>query len=350
MFDKIEQARLSELHFRCDPESQLRAIIAIHSTHLGPALGGCRFIEYDNDETALEDVIRLARGMSYKAALANIPQGGGKSVILKPKNLINREKLFESFGEFVNHLGGRYITAMDSGSTLEDMSIIGSKTPYVVGTKESGGDPSPMTALGVLEGIRSCVKLTHAQDTLKGIHVAIQGVGHVGFNLANLLHQEDARLTVSDVNPDQLDRASHEFGAAIIKPNAIYGVDCDVFAPCGLGGIINGTTIPQLRCKAIAGSANNQLLNESHARALEERGIIYAPDYVINAGGLIHVSLYRPNLPNHIIKNKVLAIGETVSDILTRAQEENLPSNAVANIIAEERLQPCKQKGMEVAI
>lgn len=338
MFDLIEQARLGEMHIACDAQSQLKAIIAIHNTTLGPALGGCRFLEYDNETAALNDAIRLAKGMSYKAALAGVAQGGGKSVILKPKGSFDRTQLFSAFGQFVEGLGGRYITAVDSGSCASDMEVISRHTHHVVGTQSNGGDPSPSTALGVLEGMRSCVKTLFGQDSMQSIHVAIQGIGNVGYPLARMLHAEGARLTVTDINKQRLDNAAHEFGATTVKPDDITSVPCDIFAPCGLGAVLNDLTLPALRCKAIAGSANNQLAEEHHGIELQQRGILYAPDYIINAGGLIHVCMAKSGFDEAAIHNKTLNIGTTISDVLARAEAEQRSTSEVANIMAEEIL------------
>lgn len=338
MFDIIEQARLSELHIASDPECQLRAIIAIHNTQLGPSLGGCRFLEYDTDEAAIKDATRLAKGMSYKAAMAEVPQGGGKSVIIKPKGPFDRKVLFSAFGQFINTLGGRYITAVDSGSHIDDMETIAQQTPHVSGTKTLGGDPSPATALGVFEGIKSCIKKRYGTDALTGIHVAIQGIGNVGYALAEQLHQAGASLTVADINASTLTRAKDQFNATVVSPETIHQVACDVFAPCGLGGAINPSSLSQFHCKAIAGSANNQLTDETLGIELQRQGILYAPDYVINAGGLIHVSRARVGLDSAIIHSKIMHIGQTVTTILERAEKEGLPTNIVANLMAEERL------------
>lgn len=338
MFDIIEQARLCELHIASDPECQLRAIIAIHNTQLGPSLGGCRLLEYESDRAAVQDATRLAKGMSYKAAMAEVPQGGGKSVIIKPKGHFDRKALFAAFGQFIETLGGRYITAVDSGSNIDDMEVIASKTDFVSGTKALGGDPSPATALGVFGGIQSCIKKLYGKDDLVGIHIAIQGIGNVGYPLAEYLHQAGATLTVADINPNALARAKHQLGATIVPPELIHQVPCDLLAPCGLGGIISSVSLPEFKCRAIAGSANNQLTDETLGIDLQRKGILYAPDYVINAGGLIHVSRARVGVSAEAIHSKVLHIGTTVSDILERAEKERLPTNIVANMMAEERI------------
>lgn len=338
MFDKIEQAHLSELHFKSDEASQLKAIIAIHSTKLGPALGGCRCIEYSSDDAAINDVIRLARCMSYKAALAKVPQGGGKAVILKPKQSFDRAALFRSFGKFVNELGGRYITAVDSGSTLDDMDQIAHVTPYLSGSNVDGLDPSPMTALGVMAGIKSAVLHRYGNAELKGRIVAIQGVGNVGFALAELLHREGARLLVSDVDQHKVEQARRAFGAESITPEHFFDTECDILAPCGLGAVLNDSTIPNLNCDIVAGSANNQLADARHGKMLHDKGILYAPDYVINAGGLIKVSLGHLHRSEQSIKTKTWGIGQTLLQIFERSKTDNLPPSVIADQMAEQIL------------
>ena len=338
MFDTIEQAHLSELHFKVDEASQLKAIIAIHNTKLGPALGGCRCIEYDNDQAAIHDVVRLAKGMSYKAALAKVPQGGGKSVILKPRNVTNRVALYQAFGKFVNELGGRYITAVDSGSTLDDMDQISKMTPFISGSHADGLDPSPMTALGVLAGMKAAAFHRYSNADLAGKIVAIQGLGNVGFALADLLHREGARLLVSDIDAKKVEKVQRAFGAEVIHPDHFFTTECHILAPCGLGAVINDQTLENINCDIIAGSANNQLAEPKHGLILHERGILYAPDYVINAGGLIKVSLGHLHKSEDIIRKKTWGIGETLMHIFERSHVENLPPSQIADQMAEDIL------------
>ena len=338
MFDKIEHAHLSELHFKSDAESQLKSIIAIHNTKLGPALGGCRCIEYDSEDAAVDDVIRLAKGMSYKAALAGVPQGGGKAVIMKPKHIDNREALYQAFGRFVNELGGRYITAVDSGTNLDDMDQVSKVTPHVSGSNQDGLDPSPITALGVFAGIQAAVQHQLDRDNLQGVHVAIQGIGNVGLELAKLLFEAGAKLTLADINEARLQQSKTRFHANIVAPEEIYAVPCDVFAPCGLGAIINDHTINQLNCSIIAGSANNQLAELQHGNSLHQKNILYAPDYVINAGGLIKVSLGIAGVKNDTILSKTWDIHRTLSEIFQRSKQDNTPTHIIANLMAEEFL------------
>ena len=339
MFDTIEQARLSELHVKSDAQSQLRAIIAIHNTKFGPALGGCRCIEYANDDAAMLDAVRLAKGMSYKAAMADIPQGGGKAVLIRPKHIQDREKYFEAFGQFVNELGGRYITAVDSGTSQADMDVVAHTTNFVSGTTNNGGDPSPNTAVGVLEGIKSCVRFRYNKDSLDGVHIAIQGVGNVGGYLAEWLAEAGARLTITDIDQEKLHHYSDKLKAQVVAPEEIYSVPCDIFSPCSLGAIINDQTIRQLNCDIVAGSANNQLADPTHGQQLFDKNILYAPDYVINAGGLIHVSLTN-KIPRAetVINEKTSAIGETLMQVFSRADQENQPTSLIADRLAEEKL------------
>ena len=339
MFDKIERARLESIHFRHDPESRLNAIIAIHNTRLGPALGGCRCIRYSNDNEAIDDVIKLARGMSYKAALAGVPQGGGKAVIILPADEdLNRQSLYQSFGQFVHSLGGRYNTAADSGTQLTDLDQVAAVTPYVSGTSHDGYNPSPLTALGVFAGMQAAVRHRLQRQSLKGLHIAIQGVGNVGFELAGLLYNAGARLTVADTNTERAKLCAEAFQAEQVSTAEIIDIDCDVFSPCGLGGILNDETIPRLRCTIVAGAANNQLQSPTHGLLLQQRDILYAPDYVINAGGLITVSLGHLKKPLTEIRSRTLALEQTLLDLFERSQSENCPPGLIADRMAEDIL------------
>lgn len=338
VFEHIQQFELESLYFRSDPARQLQAIIAIHNTTLGPALGGCRCIKYENDAQALNDVARLARGMSYKAALAGVPQGGGKSVILKPAQIRDRQALYQAFGDFVNDLGGRYITAIDSGTSLSDMDAVAGRTPFVGGSHQDGLDPSPITALGVFCGIKSAVKMRLGSSDIKGMRVALQGLGNVGYSLAKQLHAAGAILLIADIDPEKVARCVAEFGAEAIDPEQISTTECDIFAPCGLGAVINDRSIDRLRCKVIAGSANNQLAEPYHGKLLHEQNILYAPDYVINAGGLINVSLGMHQVPEQEIEQKTREIGDTLREIFERSSRSDTPTSEVADHLAEETL------------
>jgi leucine dehydrogenase len=329
-----------EVFFKIDQINQLCAIVAIHSTRLGPALGGCRFIEYTSINLAIHDALRLAQGMSYKAALANLPLGGGKTVLMRPKELSDRSAYFRALGRFVNEFKGRYIIAMDSGVMIEDMDSIALETPYVVTTSKHKGNPAPYTALSVLYGIEAAVKFKLQLDHLEGVHVAIQGMGHVGFALANALLKKNARLTVCDNNTELMQRYAKDLQKAnIVKPEEIYTVECDVFSPCALGAVLNDESISQLSASIVAGSANNQLAEPRHAEVLHQKGILYAPDYVINAGGLIYAyAEYQNRLNREHVAQQISTIYSTLLEIFKCAQEENKPPSMVADSLAELRL------------
>ncbi|HEY8432385.1 MAG TPA: Glu/Leu/Phe/Val dehydrogenase [Sandaracinaceae bacterium] len=341
VFEHLEHYDYGEVHFKRDAASGLRAIIAIHDKRLGPALGGCRFIHYDTDEEALIDALRLARGMTYKAALAGIAHGGGKAVIVRPRGEFDRAALFRAFGRFVDDLGGHYITAEDSGTGIEDMEIVRGVTKHVTGVRpEHGGsgDPSPFTALGVRRGIEACVKLVLGKDGLDGVSVAVQGVGHVGYHLCRELHALGAVLTVADIDPLKAERAQREFGAKIVSLDEIFSVECDVFAPCALGSALNDSTIPRLRCRIVAGAANNQLAEPRHGSDLMQRGILYAPDYAINAGGLINVAEEVAGYDERRARERTMKIYDTIYEIAERAQKAMTPTHVIADMMVEERL------------
>ena len=327
-----------ELFFYLDKINQLCAVIAIHSTRLGPALGGCRFIEYTSIDLAIHDALRLAQGMSYKAALANLPLGGGKTVLMRPKQLSDRSAYFRALGRFVNELKGRYIIAMDSGVLIEDMDSIALETPYVVTTSKHKGNPAPYTALGVLYGIEAAVKFKLQRDDLEGLHVAIQGMGHVGLALANELRKKGAHLTICDNNVDLVQRAK-DLGAKVVAPDEIYSVECDVFSPCALGAVLNDRSIPKLKTAIVAGSANNQLAEPRDAELLQKKDILYAPDYVINAGGLIYAyAEYQNRLNREHVVQHIATIYSTLIEIFKCALDENKLPSTVADNLAKSRL------------
>jgi leucine dehydrogenase len=327
-----------DLHFKVDPETGMKAIIAIHNTKLGPALGGCRFIEYPDIFAAINDAMRLARGMSYKAASVNLPLGGGKSVIIKPKAPFNRTAYMHQFGKFINELNGRYITALDSGSVLSDMDIIAEHTPYVASLSKYDGNPSPSTAAGVLRGVQAAVAFKFKKDNLKGVHVAIQGLGQVGYNLAKYLHELGATLTVADISPTAVQQAVKEFGAAAVDTTVIHKVSCDVFAPCALGAIINDETLPELQTTIIAGAANNQLAHTYHGKKLHEKGILFATDYVINAGGLIFAAAKYLHTSEEKITAQIDGIYTSLMETFTQSEQKNIPANEIADTLAQEKL------------
>ncbi|WP_199589833.1 Glu/Leu/Phe/Val dehydrogenase family protein [Lujinxingia litoralis] len=343
LFDYANSLNFGEVHFKTDAATGLQAIVALHNLSQGPAIGGCRFIEYPSTAEATRDALRLARGMTYKAAISGLPHGGGKAVIMRPANLPpeKRKRLFEVFGEFVDSLGGRYITAKDSGTTVEDINTIRRHTPHALGASpEQGGsgNPSPVTAFGVRRGIEAAARFKLGRESLEGVHIAIQGLGAVGSALAYDLHQLGARLSVADINPETVTRCVRELDATALDVDQIHAIDCDIYAPCALGGAINDTTLPQLRCQIVAGAANNQLLEDRHGLELHNRGILYAPDYAINAGGLINVALEYVGYDRERALAKTSEIYETMLAIFDRASSENLPTDVVADRIVEEKI------------
>ncbi len=340
-FDDHEQ-----VVFGCDPESGLRAIIAVHNTNRGPALGGCRMWPYPSEEDALHDVLRLSRGMTYKSAMANLPLGGGKAVIIGNSRTQKTEDLLSAMGRFVDGLGGRYIIAEDSGTNVEDIKHMGRETDHVAGILDKpsadggirSGDPSPATAYGAFVGLKAAVWYRLGRDDLEDLRVAVQGVGNVGFRLARLLREAGARLWVADIHAEAADRAVAELGAQAVAEDEIFSLDVDVFAPCALGGVINDRTLARLEAKVVAGAANNQLAEPHHGRLLAERGILYAPDYVINAGGIVDIAHEREGAfdRDRLIRS-LDAIRDTLLEIFERADSDRLPTGIVADQIAEER-------------
>ncbi len=341
VFDRMDHYDYGELHMKRDAGTGMKALVAIHDTRLGPALGGCRFIAYESEDDAVVDALRLARGMTYKAAINRIPNGGGKSVLMRPKGEFDRTALFRAFAHFLEDLGGHYITAEDSGTTVEDMEVIRSVTKYVTGVKpENGGsgDPSPWTARGVRRGIQALCKHVLGRSDLDGLHVVVQGIGRVGYLLCEELHALGCKLTVADVDPLKAERAQRELGAEVVELDAVFRVECDVFAPCALGSALSDRTIPQLRCKIVAGAANNQLAFPHNGDDLYQRGIVYAPDYAINGGGLINVAAEVGGYDVDAVAERVEAVYDTVLEIAERAKAAQSPTNRIADTIAQERL------------
>lgn len=341
LFRYAEFLKFGELHIHFDPQTGLRTIIAIHSLKLGPAIGGCRFIPYLSSDAALEDAIRLAYMMSYKAAVSGLNHGGAKAVIMQPNIITDRKKILESFAHIVNELGGRYITAVDSGTTSQDMDIIYQITPYVTSMTSKtdiSNDPSPWTAHGVCRGIEAAVQFRLQQSSLKNIHVLIQGGGHVGYLLAKQLIESGARVTMSDVNSHTLTRCVKELNVSTVDAEKIYDIAADVFAPCALGAILNLATIERLRVPIVAGSANNQLAHQHYGALLQSRDILYAPDFVINAGGLIYAAaMYDHGNPSDA-KQQVENIYHTLTDIFNHSKQKKIATNVIAERIAFERL------------
>ena len=339
VFSADDFAGHEQVAFCNDPASGLRAIIAIHDTTLGPALGGCRMWPYETEQDALEDVLRLSRGMTYKSALAGLELGGGKSVVIGDPRADKSGALFEALGRFVDRMGGHYIVAEDVGTTVADLERVRRSTRHVAGIAEGGsGDPSPATAWGVFHGIRAALRWRLRKEELAGVRVAVQGLGQVGYALCRLLHDAGAALVVSDIDADAVRRAAREFHAETIMPDAIFGVEADVFAPCALGAILNDDTIEELGAPIVAGSANNQLAEERHGAILAARGVTYCPDYVINAGGIINISHEGRHYDRNAAFAHVAKIHDAMLDLFARAEQDELPTNVTANRLAEERI------------
>lgn len=344
IFSHIEFQHHEQVAFCHDEKSGLKAIIAVHNTHRGPALGGCRMWPYSTDEEALNDALRLSKGMTYKSALAGLPLGGGKAVIIGDPRKDKTTDLLHAMGEFVENLAGRYITAEDSGTSVGDMITISEKTQYAAGIVTDGnhshaGDPSPSTALGTFFGVKAAVKHHLHRTDLAGLKVAIQGVGNVGFHLGRHLKDAGAELIVTDIFKANWQRAVDQLDATYVAPEEIYSQEVDVFSPCALGSIINDNTINHLRTKIVAGASNNQLATPGHGDQLHQRGILYAPDYVINAGGIIDVAYQRSGEGTDAAAQHIGRIANTLTDIFERSKNQNIPTYLVADKMAEELFQ-----------
>jgi leucine dehydrogenase len=339
LFDTIAGMGHEQLVLCQDLASGYRGIIAVHSTVLGPALGGTRFWNYATDEEAIVDALRLARGMTYKNALAGLNLGGGKSVIIGDNKTHDREMIFRAHGRFVESLGGRYITAEDVGTSTADMDYVHMETDYVTGLAGRSGDPSPVTAHGVFRAIQASARERWGSDDLNNKTVALQGCGHVGYYLAKELHEAGAKLIVSDIDGDRAKRVVGEIGARGVASDEIYGVEADIFAPCALGAIINDKTIPQLKAEIVAGAANNQLLEERHGDEVEARGILYAPDYVANAGGVINVYSELAGWTSARSFRKADEIYDTIRRVFEIAKVQKIPTYLAADRLAEQRIQ-----------
>lgn len=338
LFELIGEHRHEQVSLWSDRDAGYRGIIAIHNTVLGPALGGTRMWHYVNDLEALVDVLRLSRGMTYKAAVAGLNLGGGKSVIINDPKAKNREPIFRAHGRHVESLAGRYITAEDVGTSPGDMEFIRQETSHVVGLAGLSGDPSPVTALGVYRGMKACAKVAYGSDSLTGKTVSVQGTGHVGYYLCKHLHEEGAKLIVSDIEDERVARVVDEFKAVPVAPKDIYGAKADIFAPCALGAVVNDDTIEVLKVDIIAGAANNQLEHERHGDLLHERGIIYAPDYAINAGGLINVNAEVEGWSLERSHKKAGEIYNTILLVLEMAADQGIPTYRAADRLAEQRI------------
>src|SRR5215469_15051890 len=321
------------------PESGYHAIIAIHSTVRGPAGGGTRFWNYRTQEEALQDALRLARGMTYKNGLAELPLGGGKAVIIGDNTTKDRERIFRAHGRFINSLLGRFITGEDVGTSPADMEYVRQETPYVAGLPGASGDPSPRTARGVFRAMQAAARHRWGSDDLSGHAVAIQGCGHVGYFLAEELHRAGARIVATDIDHEKVQRVVADFGATAVPEQEIYSMAADIFAPCALGGIINDQTIPQLECQIVCGAANNQLLEPRHGDLLEKQNRVYVPDYAANAGGIINgccQEILGWDLPTTL--KKVDAIYHTILEIFQLAQKQRIPTYQAADRLAEQRV------------
>lgn len=344
VFSLSDFADHEQVVFVSDDKSGLKAIIAVHNSNLGPALGGCRMWPYASEEEAVRDVLRLSRGMTYKSAMANLKLGGGKSVIIGNPRTQKTPELLAAFARALEQLNGRYIAAEDSGTSVADMKYMTQFTRHVAGIHDKpsdagtrSGDPSPATAYGTFIGIKAAVKERLGRDSLEGLRVAVQGVGNVGFDLARQLKAAGAQLWVTDIHREPLLQAGKELGATVVAPEEVFGLDVDVFAPCALGAILNDATIPQLKASIVAGAANNQLAEPRHGVELMKRGILYAPDYVINAGGIIDVYHERIGFDRAALIKHIEGIEDNLMEIFERARKEERPAGEVADAIAEER-------------
>lgn len=344
VFEHSEYDGHEHVAFYQDKVTGLKAIIAVHNSNLGNALGGCRMWPYASGEEALRDVLRLSKGMTYKAAMAGLKQGGGKAVIIgNPRTEKTPEKML-AMGQFIDSLSGKYISAEDSGLTVDDLKVMAKQTAHVAGihakyhinSEPADGNPAPSTAYGVYVGLKTSVK--HAMNSdLEGVKVAIQGLGHVGLRLAKHLHMQGAKLYVTDIHPENIEKAVREFSAVAVNPDEIYDLDVDVFAPCAMGAILDDENIARLKVKVIAGAANNQLAKEEFGQVLVDKGILYAPDYVINAGGVIDIFHQSISSSDKGLRDHIEKISDTLLEIYHRAESQGIATNIVANQIAEER-------------
>ena len=331
-----------EVVFFNDEESGLKAIVGIHNSVLGPALGGVRMWNYASEWEALNDVLRLSRGMTYKAAISGLNQGGGKAVIIGDSKTQKTDALMRKFGEFIHSLGGKYLTAEDMGMDTHDMDIIRELTPYVTGISEDmggSGNPSPFTALGVYMGMKGAAKYQFGSENLTGKKVLVQGIGHVGEILVKYLTEEGAIVTINDINEEALERVSNKYKTSIHRGKGLYSLDVDIYAPCAMGATLNDVSISQLKAKVIAGAANNQLAEEiKHAKLLQKRGIAYAPDFLVNAGGIINIYREVANISKEEAITRTENIFHTTQKILYQAQEKKMSSHQVALDLAQKRI------------
>ena len=343
LFESVREMGHEQVLFCHDKELNFKAIIALHDTSPGRAMGATRLFPYISEDDALRDVLRLSRGMTYKAACANIPVGGGKAVIIaNPEN--KTDEMLRAYGRFVDSLRGRFVTGQDMNICPEDVRTMGQETKYVVGVTEKAGGPAPATALGVYLGIKAAVEFQLKKQEITGIKVAVQGAGNVGKNLCEYLYQHGAEIFVTDVDRDRANEIKQQYGATVVQPEEIYSLDVDVFAPCAFGAILNSSTIPSIKASIIAGCANNQLQNEQiHSKMLESKGILYCPDYVINAGGLINVYSEMIDIDDAQSLEQVNNIYDTLLEIFSKAQEERITTQDASKLLAEERIMRAKK-------
>jgi leucine dehydrogenase len=352
VFEQIQKQDYEQIVYCNDPRTGLKAIISMHSTVLGPATGGCRMWAYENEQEALTDVLRLSKGMTYKNAISGLNWGGGKAVIIAPQGVepkvFKTRAMLERYGEYVNRLGGNYITAKDVGIGSDDLRIVKSKTKHVLGIDgEPGtsGDPSPATAWGVYNGMKASAKFALGAKNLSGMKIALQGLGSVSMGLLDYIIPEGAKVIACDINQAAIDKATKKYNIEIVSPDKIYDVPCDIFAPSALGASINAKSLARLQTKIIAGAANNQLATHEDGLEVTKRGIVYAPDYAINAGGVINI--YYEQIGNGTYNKEkafehIAGIEKTITEILTRAKAEKLPTHVVADRMAEERIEKAR--------
>lgn len=345
LFQAMSEHEHEQVAFCYEPAAGYKGIIAIHDTTLGPALGGTRFWNYTSEEEAVRDALRLARGMTYKAAVAGLNLGGGKSVIIGDNKTTRREPVFRAHGRFVESLRGRYITAEDVGTSVDDMEWVRMETQYVTGIYGGSGDPSPVTAYGTYRGIKAAALAKYGDDSLSGRTVAVQGLGHVGWYLCELLAEDGAKLVATDIDEERIRRVADSFDARTVAPDDIYGVEADIYAPCALGAVINDDTLPVLKFDIVAGAANNQLAEPRHGDELHRRDILYAPDYVINAGGLINVYGELNGWSAERARRKAGEIYDTLNQLFELSEEEGVPTWVAADRLAERRIEQMGQIG-----
>ena len=338
IFEAMAEKEHDQLLIWSDVASGYRGLIAIHDTTLGPALGGTRFWNYESEAEAITDVLRLSRGMTYKAAITGLELGGGKSVIIGDPHTTDREAIFRAHGRAVESLGGSYITAADVGTSADDMEYVHKETQWVTGLRGRSGDPASLTAFGVCQGLKACARFRYGAESLEGRHVVVQGLGGVGYHLCQHLATEEARLSVADIEDDRVRKAVSDFGATAVAPDRVYEIDADIFSPCALGAVINDDTLDRLRVDIVAGSANNQLAETRHGQALHERGIVYAPDYVINAGGMCNVYGELKGWTAEESMEKAEGIYECLLQVFGHALIEDIPTSQAADNMARRRI------------